>query len=272
MADRAHADFREWLDDRARRHDAPSSRPTSARRRSAPSSASALRLADPADGTVRIASAPDPNREVRDALRTCLRWAREDGIAFHEMVIAYRQADPYRPLIAGALREAKLPAYIDEGTPLAELPLGRRALALLDLLSGDLERASVIAFAADGGFPEATRERFPGSAAAWDGFSRRAGVVRGWRPVARSPRRLPRRRGAAHRRGRQPPRLARRAAGRDRRPARLRRRARRAHRAAPGQGNLERTPRAPRRAVRALSSTATSRSPTRSPRSPGSTA
>ena len=135
---------------------------------------------DPADGTVRIASAPDPNREVRDALRTCLRWAREDGIAFHEMVIAYRQADPYRPLIAGALREAKLPAYIDEGTPLSELPLGRRALALLDLLSGDLERASVIAFAADGGFPEATRERFPGSAAAWDGFSRKAGVVRGW--------------------------------------------------------------------------------------------
>lgn len=135
---------------------------------------------DPGDGTVRVASAPDPNREVRDALRTCLRWAREDGIAFHEMVIAYRQADPYRSLIAGALREAGLPAYIDEGTPLSELPLGRRALALLDLLGGDLERPSVIAFAADGGFPATTRERFPGSAAAWDGFSRKAGVVRGW--------------------------------------------------------------------------------------------
>jgi ATP-dependent helicase/nuclease subunit B len=183
VADRAHASFRAWL--REELHDSTieldAVEPTSAlghlQRRLG---SDAPLPPNPADGTVRIASAPDPNREVRDALRTCLRWAREDGIAFHEMVIAYRQADPYRPLIAGALREAKLPAYIDEGTPLAELPLGRRALALLDLLGGDLERASVIAFAADGGFPDATRERFPGSAAAWDGFSRKAGVVRGW--------------------------------------------------------------------------------------------
>ena len=179
VADRAHANFRDWL---ATELDATTHELDAAERTTALGTIQSHRAPapDPADGTVRIASAPDPNREVRDALRTCLRWAREDGIPFHEMVIAYRQADPYRPLLAGALREAKLPAYIDEGTPLSELPLGRRALALLDLLSGDLERPSVIAFAADGGFPEATRKRFPGSAAAWDGFSRKAGVVRGW--------------------------------------------------------------------------------------------
>ncbi len=179
MADRAHASFREWLETEL---DATTVELDADEHTTALGAIQRQRTLapDPADGTVRIASAPDPNREVRDALRTCLRWAREDGIAFHEMVIAYRQADPYRTLLAGALREAKLPAYIDEGTPLSELPLGRRALALLDLLSGDLERPSVIAFAADGGFPEATRKRFPGSAAAWDGFSRKAGVVRGW--------------------------------------------------------------------------------------------
>lgn len=183
VADRAHASFREWLSaelDATALELESEERPTALGHLQRQLGPTATPPPDPADGTVRIASAPDPNREVRDALRTCMRWAREDGIAFHEMVIAYRQADPYRPLIAGALREAKLPAYIDEGTPLAELPLGRRALALLDLLSGDLERASVIAFAADGGFPEATRKRFPGSAAAWDGFTRKAGVVRGW--------------------------------------------------------------------------------------------
>lgn len=163
-ADLAHASFRSWLSDDlgAVTDELEDAQPK------------------PRDHAIRIASAPDPNREVRDVLRTCLRWAREDGIGFHEMAIAYRQADPYRALLSGALREAGLPAYIDGGTPLSELPLGRRALALLDLLNGDLERAAVIAFASDSGFPKSTRERFPGSAAAWDGFSRRAGVVRGW--------------------------------------------------------------------------------------------
>ena len=206
------------------------SRPKSEQRPWATSSASLVPGAplppDPADGTVRIASAPDPNREVRDALRTCLRWAREDGIAFHEMVIAYRQADPYRPLIAGALREAKLPAYIDEGTPLSELPLGRRALALLDLLSGDLERAV-------GDRLRGRRRLSDGDTRTVSRQRRRMGRLlqeggRGPRlgPVARPPAGLPRRRGTADRRGRQPPRLARQAAGRDRRAPRIRRGAR----------------------------------------------
>jgi RecB family exonuclease len=135
------------------------------------------------DSTVRIVSAPDPSREVRAALRTCLQWARE-GIALHEMAIAYRHAEPYRALIAATAREAELAVYDHQGTPLAELPVGRRALALLDLLDNDLDRGSVIAFATDSRMPEATRERYPGTAAQWDAISRRAGVVRGpeqWR-------------------------------------------------------------------------------------------
>ena len=50
------------------------------------------------DGTVRLLSAPDPPREVREAARTCLRWA-EEGIAFHEMAVVYRRPESYRALI-----------------------------------------------------------------------------------------------------------------------------------------------------------------------------
>jgi ATP-dependent helicase/nuclease subunit B len=164
VADLAHEDFRQWLESAL---DATTTELSS-------------EIAELTSAAMRIVSAPDPNREVRDALRTCLRWARDDGIAFHEMAIVYRHSDPYRSLLEAALREANLPAYLNEGTPLSELPLGRRALALMDLMAGDLERAAVIAFAADAGFPSATRQRFPGTAAAWDGFSRKAGVVRGW--------------------------------------------------------------------------------------------
>src|SRR5262249_3277754 len=128
-ADQVHAEFRAWLVDRLCAAHIELDRP--------PGPASTLRhiqrgdreasgpAPSPADQTVRIASAPDPAREVRAALRQCLGWARE-GVRFHEMAIAYRQSDPYRTLISATLREAGLPAYMHEGTPMAELPLGRR--------------------------------------------------------------------------------------------------------------------------------------------------
>ncbi|MBO0709151.1 MAG: hypothetical protein J2P44_12380, partial [Candidatus Dormibacteraeota bacterium] len=52
----------------------------------------------PADGTVRLVSAPDPSREVRAAARACLGWA-EEGVPFWEMAVAYRDGDTYRPLV-----------------------------------------------------------------------------------------------------------------------------------------------------------------------------
>ncbi|MDQ3090082.1 MAG: exodeoxyribonuclease V subunit gamma [Actinomycetota bacterium] len=188
VANTAHADLRGWMASALGAREEALSGPASG----APAlghlqSSLDTRPGDPApipdDDTVRIVSAPDPSREVRAALRTCLRWARE-GIPFHEMAIAYRHPEPYRPLVAALAREAGLPVYDHEGTPLAELPLGRRTLALLDLLEGDLDRASLIAFATDNRPPDAIRERYPGSPAQWDKASREAGIVRGraqWR-------------------------------------------------------------------------------------------
>ena len=59
-----------------------------------------------------------------------------EGIAFHEMAIVYRHSEQHRGLIDEMLREAGVPAYLHEGTPLSERSLGRQALALLDLLDG----------------------------------------------------------------------------------------------------------------------------------------
>ena len=112
----------------------------------------------PADDTVRMVSAPDPVAEVREAVRTCLDWA-EDGIPFREMAITYRQADPYEPIIESVLQEAGIPAYLHHGSSLAERPLGRRVLGLLDLIESDLGRAQVVALLSDGRMPDATRDR-----------------------------------------------------------------------------------------------------------------
>lgn len=182
-ADRAHAGLRAWLADSLGAATEELATPQDghtalAHVQSRLASREREPAATPGDGSVQIVSAPDPSREVAAALRTCLGWARE-GIDFHEMAIAYRHADPYRPLVAAIAREAGLPVYDHAGTPLAELPVGRRSLALLDLLENDLDRASVIAFATDSAMPKATRQRYKGSPAQWDRLSRDAGVVRG---------------------------------------------------------------------------------------------
>ena len=134
----------------------------------------------PSDDTVRLVSAPDPVAEVREAVRTCLDWA-EEGIPFREMAITYRQADPYEPIIESVLQEAGIPAYLHHGSSLAERPLGRRVLGLLDLIESDLGRAQVVALLSDGRMPDATRELI-GSVPTGpkvDKLSREMGIVGG---------------------------------------------------------------------------------------------
>ena len=91
----------------------------------------------------------------------------------------------YRPLVESVFSEAGLPVYLDDGPSLAERPLGRRILALLDLVGTDITRRDLMSFLSDGWLPKETRERFDGAPTArWDSASRRAGVVAGidqWR-------------------------------------------------------------------------------------------
>ena len=114
------------------------------------------------DGTVSLVSAPEPLSEVREAARTCLDWAR-DGIAFREMAITYRDASTYRPLVEAVFTEAGIPVYLDDGPSIAERPLGRRFLALLDLIDSPLRRRDVLAFLTDGWLPKETRDRYGGA-------------------------------------------------------------------------------------------------------------
>jgi RecB family exonuclease len=136
------------------------------------------------DGTVELVSAPDPLSETQEAARTCLDWARA-GIAFREMAVTYRDAGIYRPLVEAVFAEAGIPLYLDDGPSVAERPLGRRILALLDLIDSNLTRRDVMAFLSDGWLPRATRERYGKTPISrWETASRRAGVVEGleeWR-------------------------------------------------------------------------------------------
>jgi hypothetical protein len=133
----------------------------------------------PADGTVRLVSAPDPAREVRAAARALLEWAQE-GVEFWEMAIAYRHGEAYRPLVEAVLLEAGIPMYLHEGSPLSQRPVGRQTLALLDLYESDFSRQSVMDFLTDARPPDELWREFDGiPATRWDSISREAGIVSG---------------------------------------------------------------------------------------------
>jgi ATP-dependent helicase/nuclease subunit B len=136
------------------------------------------------DGTVRLVSAPDPLSEVREAARTCLDWARA-GVPFREMAITYRDAASYRPVIEAVFSEAAIPVYLDDGPSIAERPVGRRILALVDLIESRLRRRDVLAFLTDGWLPKETRARYGNvSVSRWESVTRRAGIAEGidqWR-------------------------------------------------------------------------------------------
>jgi hypothetical protein len=95
-ASEAHAPLREWLSACGAREEqlvATSSEPTALTRlQERLFTLESEPIPIEADGTVRLLSAPDPPREVREVARICLEWA-EEGIPFHEMAITFRQAE-----------------------------------------------------------------------------------------------------------------------------------------------------------------------------------
>lgn len=180
--DDVHGSLRDWLQRKGAAEEILVSEPTSSSTLGglqsglfAPPTAPVTAL----DGTVKLVSAPDPPREVREAARACLRWAK-DGIAFHEMAIAYRQTEVYRGLIDEVFRQAQIPVYLHDGRPLIERPIGRSLSSLLALIGSRLTRAAVMEFLTETSLPATTQERYEGfEPAAWDQISREAGIVEG---------------------------------------------------------------------------------------------
>lgn len=183
--DEAHAAFREWLTS----HGAEIERPESDRELDTSLDHLQATLfaepetATPEDQRVRLLSAPDAPREVREAARTCLMWAAE-GIPFHQMAVVYRHNEPYRTLIDQIFHRAGIVTYLHSGRPLISEPAGQRLSAILSLIDADLPRSSVMEFITETVLPESTRQEYgdeqrPIQPAVWDQITREAGIVQG---------------------------------------------------------------------------------------------
>lgn len=138
--------------------------------------------AAPARPVERILSAPDPDGEVRAAVRL-LAERFHQGVPLHRMALLWTARRPYALLVRDALAAAGLPAGGLPQPRLAQSPTGRALLGVLGLAGTDLDRDAVthwltaapIRAAADGAEADGAR---------WDALSRRAGIVGGtaqWR-------------------------------------------------------------------------------------------
>lgn len=134
----------------------------------------------------RVISVPDPEEEVRAAIREIMTWLRRDGRPLHRAAILYTKASPYAVIAEEELAAAGIPFNGPDARTLAQTVAGRCLRGLLDLAGGKaahragegLERRSVMAWLS--GCP--ILERSGGGlvpAAAWEDLARRAGIVRG---------------------------------------------------------------------------------------------
>ncbi|MGQ9646272.1 MAG: PD-(D/E)XK nuclease family protein [Thermodesulfobacteriota bacterium] len=133
---------------------------------------------------LQILSAPGEPREVREVVREILQASRERKIAFHEIGVLIRSPEEYSRLFRETFDGLGINPYVREGFPLRETHAGRTLLMLLNIISKNFSRQSVIEFATFTRLPSnqfSAGKEFPLTPSQWDAISIHAGIVEGQR-------------------------------------------------------------------------------------------
>lgn len=130
---------------------------------------------------VEAVAAPDEVREAELAVQQLLR-AADGGVPFYRMAVVVRQDEPYRHLVADAMRRAGITAYVPGAERLSQSPAARALLGWLELVETELPRAPTLEWLASSplkpGWLALSREGW--QVGAWDPLSARAGIVGGF--------------------------------------------------------------------------------------------
>ena len=133
-----------------------------------------LPLGDASLPEVTLIAAPDATEEVRSVVRLLLTKV-EEGMELRRIAIAYRDREPYGPLVRDTLDAANVPWAGIDGRPLAQSWAGRSLLGLLRLRDQKFARVAVLGWL--GALPQADPSGV--SIGDWDRLSRNAAVVGG---------------------------------------------------------------------------------------------
>ena len=123
-----------------------------------------------------IVGAPDPDQEVRAALRGVVERL-DRGVPLHRMAVLYPTAQPYALLLTQQLAAAGIPANGPPVRRLRDTVAGVALLGALLLPECGWRREDVVAWLSSA--PVLDEDGRPVPSAAWDTVSRAAGVVEG---------------------------------------------------------------------------------------------
>lgn len=126
----------------------------------------------------RVVRAPDPEEEVRVAVRDVVAWLAADPSRRADRVaVATRLGSPYDLLLADALTAAGLAHHAPSTRTLAQSVAGRTLVGLLALPDRRMARAEVMRWVRSA--PVLDGDGRPAPAGRWDRLSREAGVAAG---------------------------------------------------------------------------------------------
>jgi hypothetical protein len=131
-------------------------------------------VAVPAGSTV--ASLPDPEEEVRHAVRKAVALARE-GVALHRMAILFQRPELYALLAHEVLDSARIPHNGPPVRRLAQSLAGKAVLGAYRMAASGFRREVVMDWLTSA--PISGEDGAPAPSHRWDAISREAGVVKG---------------------------------------------------------------------------------------------
>jgi CRISPR/Cas system-associated exonuclease Cas4 (RecB family) len=139
------------------------------------------RLDRPETGSATVLEVPDPEEEVRAALREVTAHAAT-GVPLTELAVLHTSVEPYANLLADQLEATGLPWCGPGHRGLGASLAGRTLRRLLALAARGLEREAVITLLAAAPIDDGSGREVP--APLWDQLSRQAGVIDGdhWIP------------------------------------------------------------------------------------------
>lgn len=128
--------------------------------------------------------ASSAHEELRWVIRQVVAEAAEGGTPFHRMAVLYRKENPYGTLIRNELAMSDIPLAGPGRDLLADSPVGRTLLGMLELPLNDFRRDEVMNWLTSCPLKPPAVPLANYSPSRWDAISRQAGIVGGldqWR-------------------------------------------------------------------------------------------
>ena len=98
------------------------------------------------DGAVQIYEAEDEYDEVRHAARQIAKLVRDDGYAYRDITVIFRDAALYKNIIQSEFQKFDIPFFLSDPQKLEEKPLIRLILSAFDIIHSSFNTENILSY------------------------------------------------------------------------------------------------------------------------------